>query len=51
MHTSQSATLSLGDEMLLNGMSLAFAGVSHILKLTSLGSHLSAIGDYPLQNA
>ena len=27
--------------MLLDGMSLAFAGVSHNLKLTSLGSHLS----------
>ena len=30
--------------MLLHGMSLAFVGVSHKLKLTSLGSHLSAVG-------
>ena len=46
MHTSQCATLSLGDEMLLDGMSLVFAGVSHNLKLTSRGSHLSAISHY-----
>ena len=35
--------------MLLDGMSLAFAGVAHNLKLTSLGSPLSAIGHYRLQ--
>ena len=34
------AILSLRDEMLLHGMSLAFVGVSHKLKLISLGSHL-----------
>ena len=34
--------------MLLDGMSLAFAGMSHKLKLASLGSHLGAIGHYPL---
>ena len=34
---------------MLDGVSLAFAGVSHKLKLsTSLGSHLVAIGNYPL---
>ena len=32
------AILSLGDEMLLHGMSLAFVGVSHKQKFTSLGS-------------
>ena len=31
------ATLSLRDEMLMCGISLAFAGVSHKLKLVSLG--------------
>ena len=28
----------------MHGMSLAFVEVSHQLKLTSLGSHLSAVG-------
>ena len=32
------------DEMLLRGISVAFAGVSHKLKLTSLGSDLDAVG-------
>ena len=34
--------------MLLCGISLAFAGVSHKLKLTPLESHLGAVGHYPL---
>ena len=48
MHTSVQPCPSFGDEMLLYGMSLAFTGVSHKLKLASLGSHLGAIGHYPL---
>ena len=39
MHTS----VQLGDEMLLQGVSLAFVGVSQKLKLTLLGSHLGAV--------